>query len=171
MLFIFSNILFPEISSSQNNEEMIEIIRDEIEDIHLDTTLKIVTLENEEFLTNMTDGGGELTGFYKGKNIYKIYRSIGISYGVGITEFYYNKNKLIFVRDKFNSYVYDEKTKSFDYTKINNTYSGSYYFDKGKIFHSNVKGSRTFKENSSDIQITLKAESEDAFNLISRNIK
>jgi hypothetical protein len=35
-------------------------------EINADTTLKKISLENEEFLENVPDGGGELTGFFKG---------------------------------------------------------------------------------------------------------
>lgn len=130
--------------NSQDKKALIENIKEEIESIHLDTALKSVTLQNEEFLQNMTDGGGELTGFYKGNRIYRIYRSIGISYGVGISEFYYRKNKLIFIREKFNSYVYDSISQNFDYTKLNTTYSGKFYFNNGNLIDSIVTGNRFF---------------------------
>jgi hypothetical protein len=171
-LFLMFLIIYqPGISVSQDKDELIEYIREELENIHLDTNLRSTTLINEEFLPDMTDGGGELTGFYDENGISKIYRSVGISNGVGITEFYYKKNKLIFVREKFNSYVFNEKTKSFDYTKINTTYSGSYYFSKDKIFNSTVKGKRNFGDNLTDIQDILKKESDEAFKRINESIK
>ncbi|HMQ68977.1 MAG TPA: hypothetical protein PKA90_08235 [Ignavibacteria bacterium] len=170
LIFFFLIIYQPEISVSQDKEELIEIIREELEDIHLDTSLRSITLINEEFLQNMTDGGGELTGFYNEKSISKIYRSIGISNGVMITEFYYKKSKLIFIREKFNSYVYDDVTGSFDYTKINTAYSGSYYFKEGEIFNSSVKGKRNFGDENNGIQDILKKESSEAVNLISKSL-
>ena len=151
---------------SQDKKALIENIKEEIELIHLDTALKSVTLQNEEFLQNMTDGGGELTGFYKGKRIYRIYRSIGISYGVGISEFYYRKNKLIFIREKFNSYVYDSISQNFDYTKLNTTYSGKFYFNNGNIIDSSVTGNRFFSDNAVGLEKILTGESDEVFNLI-----
>ncbi|MCB0727771.1 MAG: hypothetical protein KDD00_09930 [Ignavibacteriae bacterium] len=171
LIFLFLIIYKPGDSVCQDKEELTDRIREELEDIHLDTNLRSITLTNEEFLPDMTDGGGELTGFYNKNGIRKIYRSIGISYGVMITEFYYKKNKLIFIREKFNSYVFDEDTKSFDYTKINTTYSGSYYFHKGKIFNSTIKGNRNFEVSSTDIQNLLNIESDEAVKLISKSIK
>lgn len=151
---------------SQDTKALIENIKEEIESIHLDTALKSVTLQNEEFLQNMTDGGGELTGFYKGKQIYRIYRSIGISYGVGLSEFYYRKNKLIFIREKFNSYVYDSLSQNFDYTKLNTTYSGKFYFSNGNLIDSIVTGNRFFSDNAAGFEKILTGESDEAFNLI-----
>ncbi len=171
-IFIFFQLL--QISNyiySQDKQELIEKIKEEIESIHLDTTLKIITLQNNEFLDHMPEGGGELTGFYKGKRICRIYRSIGISHGVGISEFYYKKNKLIFVREKFNSYVYDDSLGSFDYTKLNTTYEGKYYFDKGKMIHSYIKGNRINSTGSEETEIELTGESNEAFKLISYKIK
>src|SRR6187399_2871529 len=110
ILIIISIFLFATFSIAQDRDEIINDIQNKIEDIHLDTSLKSVTLQNEEFLPQMTDGGGELTGFYKGDKIYRIYQSVGISYGVYITEYYFWKNKLMFVHDKFNSYVVDDST-------------------------------------------------------------
>lgn len=146
-------------------------ISGKIEDIHLDTSLKSVTLQNEEFLKNMTDGGGELTGFYKGKKVYRIYQSVGISYGVYITEYYFWKNRLMFVRDKFNSYVYNDSLGTFDYTKINTTYSGSYYFKDQKLIHQTSSGHNRFEGDSIDVEKTLLNESNEAYNFIALKIK
>lgn len=133
---------------SQTREDLINKIMDKVEDIHLDTNLKSITLQNEEFLENMTDGGGELTAFYKKNRIYKIYQSVGISYGVGITEYYYSKDKLMFVREKFNAYNYD--SLSFDYSKTTTTFSGFYYFDNDKLIHSTSTGHNRFEGESID---------------------
>ena len=57
------------VSFAQTKDEQIKLIRKKFEIVNRDTTLRKVTLENEEFLTNMTDGGGELAGFYKNKEI------------------------------------------------------------------------------------------------------
>ena len=84
------------VSFAQSKDEQIKLIRKKFETINKDTTLKKVELENEEFLSNMTDGGGKLTGFYKNNEIKKIYEWIGLSNGISIKEFYFDKEQLIF---------------------------------------------------------------------------
>jgi hypothetical protein len=170
ILLIIILINFSKLTYAQSKEEITERIREEIESIHLDTALKSVTLQNEEFLENMTDGGGELTGFYKDKSICRIYRSIGISYGVGISEFYYKKNRLIFIREKFNSYVYNDSLGTADYSKVNTTYSAKYYFDNGKLIESNSSGHKITSGDNPDTEKLLLDESDEAFNFINNKI-
>lgn len=118
----------------------------------------------------MTDGGGELTGFYKDRPLSRIYRSIGISYGVGISEFYYKKNRLIFIREKFNSYVYNDSLGTADYSKVNTTYSAKYYFDNGKLIESNSSGHKITSGDNPDTEKVLLDESDEAFNFINNKI-
>lgn len=161
LIFILTSCSF-----SQNKKEIIENIRDIIETIHSDTALKSVTLQNQEFLQNTTDGGGELTGFFKGKRIYRIYQSIGISNGVEIMEFYYWKKKLIFVRERFNSYIYDDSLKTFDYTKTENKFKGLYYFNDGKLIDYTTTGHNRFRDNSIDPGKVLLKESGEKIELL-----
>lgn len=154
---------------SQTREELIDNIRSKVEDIHLDTALKTVTLQNEEFLENMTDGGGELTGFYKKGKIYRVYQSIGISYGVGITEYYYSsKGSLIFVREKFDAYVHD--SLSLDYSKTTNTFNGVYYFSKDSLIHSSSTGHNKFEEDNIDPAKYYLEESKRNIDLIRKKM-
>lgn len=152
--------------NSQTKEEIIEQINEYVEDIHLDTNLKTVTLQNNEFLENMTDGGGELTGFYKKRKFYRIYQSVAISYGVYITEFYYQNDKLIFVRDNFNAYVYVDSLNAFDYSQSNNTYSGIFYFDNDRIIHSSSKGHGRTEVDNIDPEKVLLFESNKNLNIL-----
>jgi len=101
--------------------------------------LRKVTLENEEFLTNMTDGGGELTGFYKNKEVKKIYEWIGLSNGISVKEFYFDKGQLIFVYEKFDSFVFDAQKNEFDFTKTKTIFEGRYYFSNKKLFNRSTK--------------------------------
>ena len=104
--------------------------------------MRKVTLEIEEFLTNMTDGGGELTGFYKNKEVKKIYEWIGLSNGISVKEFYFDKGQLIFVYEKFDSFVFDDKKNEFDLTKTKTIFEGRYYFNNEKLFSKSTKGNK-----------------------------
>src|SRR6186997_488445 len=127
-------------SFAQTKDEQIKLIRKKFEAINKDTTLRMVTLENEAFLSNMTDGGGKLTGFYKNKEIKKIYEWIGLSNGISIKEFYFDKGQLIFVYEKFDSFVFDDKKEEFDLAKTKTVFEGRYYFRNKKIFSESIKG-------------------------------
>ena len=131
------------VSFAQTKDEQIKLIRKKFEIINKDTTLKKVVLENEEFLSNMTDGGGKLTGFYKNKEIKKIYEWIGLSNGISIKEFYFDKGQLIFVYEKFDSFVFDDKKNEFDLTKTKTIFEGRYYFNNKKLFSESTKGDKS----------------------------
>src|ERR1700752_4941469 len=103
-LLIFSLAIY-----GQAHEDIIKNIRKDFKAINTDTTLKKISLENEEFLENVPDGGGELTGFFKADSIVKITEWIGLSYGNRIREYYYKHDKLFFIFEKFESFVQTKK--------------------------------------------------------------
>src|ERR1700730_4262101 len=96
-------IHFP--ANSQVKSDLIKIIHKDFQSINADTTLRKVELEEDEFLENTPDGGGQLIGFYKENNLVKIFEWIGLSHGNRTREFYFNHNKLFFVYEKFESFV------------------------------------------------------------------
>ncbi|MEO8447125.1 MAG: hypothetical protein ABI528_06495 [bacterium] len=155
---------------SQTTPELMDEISEKVEVIGLDATLKTVSLLNDEFLHEMTDGGGELKGYYRDNLIYHINQTVGISYGIYVTEYYYSSNKLIFVNEKFNQFYYDTLTTSLDYTKTETTYDGSYFFNNGKLIHSTSAGYSRFEADSIDVAKTLTTESDEAFDLILKKI-
>ena len=143
IVFFFLSLFFFVISFAQTRDEQIKLIRKKFEIINKDTTFRKVTLENEEFLTNMTDGGGELTGFYKNKEVKKIYEWVGLSNGISVKEFYFDKGQLIFVYEKFDSFVFDDKKNEFDLTKNKTIFEGRYYFNNKKLFSRSTKGDKS----------------------------
>jgi len=154
-------------SFSQTRDEQIKLIRKKFETINKDTTLKKVELENEEFLSNMTDGGGKLTGFYKNKEIKKIYEWIGLSNGISIKEFYFDKEQLIFVYEKFDSFVFDAQKNEFDFTKTKTIFEGRYYFSNKKLFNRSTKVNKasTTRDESTEEGLLARAnENIDVLN-------
>ena len=147
------------VSFAQSKEEQIKLIRKKFETINKDTTLRKVVLENEEFLNNMTDGGGKLTGFYMNKEIKKIYEWIGLSNGISIKEFYFDKGQLIFVYEKFDSFVFDDKKNEFDLTKTKTVFEGRYYFNNKKLFSRSTKGDKALaaQDESTEEELVKKA--------------
>ena len=161
MFFVFLGTLLLSVSFAQTKQEQIKIIRKKFEVINKDTTLKKVVLENEEFLEDMTDGGGELTGFYKGKEIKKIYEWIGLSNGISIKEFYFDKGQLIFVFEKFDSFVFDDKRNELNHNKSKTIFEGRYYFNDRKLISKLTKGDKSLAaQDESTEKGLLKRSSE-----------
>ncbi|HMK20597.1 MAG TPA: hypothetical protein VK492_20495 [Chitinophagaceae bacterium] len=130
--------------------------------------MRKVTLENEEFLTNMTDGGGELTGFYKNKEIKKIHEWIGLSNGISIKEFYFDKGQLILVYEKFDSFVFDDKKNEFDLAKTKTVFEGRYYFSNKKIFSESTKGDKSLPTQDEKTGKGLLESADDNMRLLNK---
>ena len=168
-LFFIGTVIFI-VSFAQTKNEQIKLIRKKFEIVNRDTTLRKVTLENEEFLTNMTDGGGELTGFYKNKEIKKIYEWIGLSNGISIKEFYFDSGQLIFVYEKFDSFVFDDKKNEFDLSKTKTIFEGRYYFNNEKLFSRSIKGDKALTvQDESTEQLLVQKANENAKTLNKKN--
>src|SRR6185295_612843 len=63
-IFLFAIISFGCVNAQSTDN--IEQIRETVEKINTDTGYRTRTLDNEEFMEEMGDGGGSLTGYYKG---------------------------------------------------------------------------------------------------------
>ena len=116
----------------------------------------------------MTDGGGELTGFYENKEIKKIYEWIGLSNGISIKEFYFDKGQLIFVYEKFNSFVFDDKKDEFDLTKIKTIFEGRYYFNNEKLFSKSTKGNKALAAQGESSGKSLLESADDNMRLLNK---
>ena len=155
IFLFFLSTVFLIVSFAQSKNEQIKHIRKRFEIINKDTNLRKVTLENEEFLINMTDGGGELTGFYKGTEINKIYEWIGLSNGISIKEFYFDNGQLIFVYEKFDAFAFDAKKDEFDLTKTKTIFEGRYYFGNKKLFSKSTRGNRALSVHDESTEESL----------------
>ncbi len=117
MKFIFIYIIasaFVFNAKSQSKQDLIKEIRQEFQKINTDNNLKSRKLDGEEFLDNIPDGGAELTGYFRNDSIVKIIEWAGLSYGNRTREFYFKNQKLIFVYEKFDSFISDEKSETID---------------------------------------------------------
>ncbi len=99
--------------------------------INANLGLKKRVLENEEFLDNITDGGGTLTFYSKKDTVVKIVELIGLSFGNTTREFYFNNGKLIFIYGKVCNFV-QKDGGDLDYKKTHTTFEGRYYIKDNK---------------------------------------
>ena len=99
------------------------------------------TLENEEFLAQMTDGGGELTGYVKGGELVKMVSWVGVSSCVFVTEYYFDHSKLVFVQEQGSEFAYVDSTASFDPAVQNVTMEARFYYRDKDAAPVALKGS------------------------------
>ena len=120
----------------QNKNEKLISIRKIVQEINKDTSLKSIKLENEEFLEQALDGGGSLTGYFNGDSLVKITEWVGLSFGSKQFEYYFKKEKLVFVYATEKHFRYNDSLQTLDQTKLELTYEGRYYFANEKLFDS-----------------------------------
>ena len=130
---------------------------------------EVRTLENEEFLEQMTDGGGELKGFLKDGQLVKMESWVGVSSCVYITAYYFDRGQLVFVQEQGLEFAYVDSTGSFDPAVQNVTMEGRYYFRDGVAAPVFLKGStRCGGAPSEERSARLSAEGKRLWNLLMR---
>ena len=145
LVFCFSLV------AAQPKQLMIHKIRKEVNAINNDLSMKEVVLNNEDFLNDMPDGGGTLTGFYKKGILRKIVCWTGLSFGTENVEYYFRNNQLIFIYEQFNTFLIDKKTENIRYDATEKTFQGRYYFDGNLLISKVIKGHKMGEnENVSD---------------------
>jgi hypothetical protein len=160
--------LFFGVLHGQNKAELIKVIWKDFQAINNHTTLKKKILQNEEFLENIPDGGGELTGYYKNDSIVKIVEWIGLSYGNRTREFYFRKTQLFFVYEKFESFARNDTTGEADLSKIKTSFEGRYYFHNNKLTEQKTSGKRTFQDELPGIVKELQTAAKENRKLLAQ---
>jgi hypothetical protein len=149
---IFSLALIFFVSAhAQSKTDIINTIRENFRAINADGGLTKKILSDEEFLDGGTDGGAELTGYYKKDSLVKIKEWIGLSYGNRTREFYFIWNQLFFVYEKIDFFVRNDSIPDIEHAKISTTFEGRYYFNKNKLIEKRITGKRTFDDEDDKI--------------------
>lgn len=133
-------------NKSQELSLIINDIQKKVRLIDIENNYQIKTLKNEQFLGQMTDGGGELIGYFKDGEIKKIKEILGLSYGVKTYEYYFSNEQLILVYEKDENFPYDDKIQSLDQTKLKLAFEGHYYFKNEKLINKQTTGIKRFSE-------------------------
>jgi len=140
-------ILSTVICQAQSKDAIIKDIKSSFQLINQDQTLKVIKLENEEFLQNVTDGGGILIGYFKNNDLCKIKLWIGLSYGVREFEYYLKNDLVSFIYEKENDFKYNSNTGTIEDNKPILAFEGRYYLNKEKVIEVTTKGNKRFEEN------------------------
>ena len=62
---------------------------------------------------------------------------------------------MIFVYEKFDSFVFDAKKNEFDFTKTKTVFEGRYYFSNKKLFNKSIKGNRALSAQDESTEESL----------------
>ena len=155
LLFFYTNFLF-----SQNEKEAIESIKSHFKWVNRQNNFEIAELNNEDYLKNSPDNGGQLRGYFRNDTLYKIVEHFGSSYAMMITEYYFLNNELIFVYDVEKNYrqIIDSTDgfMGFDYSKLETKYESRFYFSKGKEIKKLETGKRLMNITARDFNTIVK---------------
>ncbi|WKV14031.1 hypothetical protein [Marivirga harenae] len=125
---------------------------------------KSVILENEEFLENMTDGGGILKGYFSGDKIVKIELWAGVSNGKHEFDYYFKDSELYYIVESFKRYSYDVDSDTWDYSKMDQVFHGDYLFSP--TFDYETMGHNRFENDEIDPEEILAEEVEKYLTLL-----
>ena len=126
------------IAQSDNSINKIQLI---IKQINKDSSYRTKILDNEQFLEEIPDGGGQLTGYFKNGQLVKIVEFIGFSSCINITEYYLKDNKLIFIYIKGKEFKYVDSLATFNRNLQSLTMECRFYFQNDKLIKSTLAGS------------------------------
>lgn len=156
-ILLFSLVCFPFILAAQNTPErkqatsddsakidQLVTIQEAVRQLDRRTDFRIQTLLNEEFMQEVTDGGGQLTGYLSDGEVQKVETKVFLSNGQAQVVYYYKENQLIFVREKEFQYSYDADAGTFNYNEIEVLYEGTFSFQNGILLFEETIGARTY---------------------------
>ncbi|MFA6023587.1 MAG: hypothetical protein WC781_05855 [Candidatus Pacearchaeota archaeon] len=142
VLFVFF------ISQKSREKKVVQIknIQDKVQLIDSEKGYQVKILNNEQFLDQMTDGGGQLIGYLKDGKVVKIVEQLGLSYAVKTYRYYFSEDQLILVYEKDENFPYNETTQALNYTKLELAFEGRYFFEKEKLIDTQTTGTKRFSE-------------------------
>ena len=139
--YILTLLLFSLPTFAQTDSNRIVKIRKIVEQINMDSVYTTMILDNKQFLEHMTDGGGQLIGYFKNGKLVKIVETVYLSSCINVTEYYIQSNKLIFVYTFGKEFQYIDSSATFNSNSQSVTMECRFYFDNGKMIKSILKGS------------------------------
>ncbi len=151
---------------AQNISTKYPDVRQRVKSINADTSFKKITLLNDEFMPQMTDGGGELNAYFKKGIIQKITRKIGLSYGIETYDYYFINEKLLFIYETFYVFIVNDSLGTVDQTKTELNFIGTYYFKNNKLIDSETVGHNRFENDEIDMEAILLKETEENLSML-----
>jgi hypothetical protein len=92
--------------------------------------------------------------------------SICKSFGCETYQYYYVNDKLVYVEEFFDQYVYDEEKEEFMLNEIERNFHGQYIFKDGFLIDFETLGHNRFEDDEIDIEETILIEAKEKLKLI-----
>jgi len=86
----------------------------------------------------LPDNGADVRGYFKKDTLYKLYMSMGPSFGLKDYEYYYDRGEIVFIYEK-DQHFPPKKDGGLDHEKLVVGFEGRFYFNKGKLIAKVVK--------------------------------
>lgn len=134
-------LVYGTLAQAQIDSAYIVLIDRYVHEVDAGKDYAVKTLENEEFLTQMTDGWGELTGMMRDGALVKVVKWIGLSSCTETMEYYFQDWQLVFVSAQGAEFAYVDSTASFDPGVQKVTMEGRFYYRDGVAAPVVLKGS------------------------------
>lgn len=134
--------------SSFKDTSEVKSIQEYVSQIDKQKGMDSLVIENEEFMENMSDGGGSLTGYFFNSKLLQIKEWIGLSYGIRQHNFYFNNNRLVYVREIEDDFYVDNSGT--DQARFDQHFKGDYYFTNNKLIDMVTLGHNRFEIDTND---------------------
>ena len=139
--------------------QSMELIKRQVEVINTSKNYIVKKIPNDYFAdvkNEVTDNGQELEGYFKNKELRKIVHSVGLSSTMITTQFYFDKENLIFVLRK--KYQTIDEEGNLSEPKLSS--ESRFYFVNGKVINkinnNDYKDVAALKQKSIDFKKDLK---------------
>ncbi|HET6769061.1 MAG TPA: hypothetical protein VFH08_16735 [Chitinophagaceae bacterium] len=160
-IFILSSFIPATALFAQDISEKYPDVIKRVKSINSDSSLTKIVLTNEEFMPQVTDGGGELIGYFKKQEIQKITRTIGLSYGIKTYDYYFSYGRLLFIYETLYGFATKDTLGTLDYNKTELNFIGRYYFKKDKLIDNETTGHNRFERDDVDMEKVLLQETKE----------
>ena len=90
-----------------------------------------------------------MTGYFQNDNLVRVKEWIGLSYGVTEHNFYFNKNRLVYVLETEDDFYVDDSLGT-DHSRFGQHFRGDYYFTKSKLIDMVTLGHNRFEIDTND---------------------
>jgi hypothetical protein len=128
--------------------------------------LKKVTMDDEEFLDQSTDGGAALTGYFAKDSLLKITSWIGLSYGIQQIDFYFENSNLLFCL--VTELHFKHTASDLDYSKTEKALENRYYYKREALILKKTAGSGFWNKND---EKEIIPDSKNYFEMLSKKNK
>jgi hypothetical protein len=149
-LILIGIILFSANGLFAQSDGNVKEIRDTVEQINKDTGYTTKTLDNMQFLEQMTDGGGQLTGYFKNGQLVKIVERVWLSSCVATYDYYLQNNLLIFIYGQENDFKFVDSAVAFNYDSLTLAMECRYYFNNDQLIKTEFKGTTRCSQQPSE---------------------